>query len=148
MKFMVQKENRMGLVQVIIGLVLLILAIIWYIALFIDVKFCIFSCDILILFLGALGLLFIIIGIHSLLPTPPMKGLLLLIIGSILTGVGLYFTRYLLLNFRILKLSGKSSYVYWTNILTIIGILILTYGIIEIKRKVSTRINKTSTFSD
>jgi len=148
MKFMVQKENRMGLVQVIIGLVLLILAIIWYIALFIDVKFCIFSCDILILFLGALGLLFIIIGIHSLLPTPPMKGLLLLIIGSILTGVGLYFTRYLLLNFRILKLSGKSSYVYWTNILTIIGILILTYGIIEIKRKVSTRIIKTSTFSD
>ena len=148
MKFMVQKENRMGLVQVIIGLVLLILAIIWYIALFIDVKFCIFSCDILILFLGALGLLFIIIGIHSLLPTPPMKGLLLLIIGSILTGVGLYFTRYLLLNFRILKLSGKSSYVYWTNILTIIGILILTYGIIEIKRKISTRINKTSTFSD
>ncbi len=148
MKFMVQKENRIGLIQVIIGLVLLILAIIWYMALFIDIGFCIFSCDILILFLGALGLLFIIIGIHSLLPTPLMKGLLILIIGSLLTGVGLFFTRYLLLNFRILKLSGKSIFVYWTIILTIIGILILTYGIIEIKRKVSTRINKTSTLSD
>ena len=139
-----QKENRTGLVEVIIGLVLLILTIIWYIALFIDVRFCIFSCDILILFLGALGLLFIIIGLHSLLPTPLMKGLLLLIIGSLLTGVGLFFTRYLLLNFRILILSGKSIFVYWTISMTIIGTLIMTYGIIEIRRKFFARINKTS----
>ena len=131
-KFMIQKENRMGLVQVITGLILLIIAFIWYIALLFDI---------LILFLGALGLLFIIIGIHSLLPTPPMKGLLLLIIGSILTGIGLYFTRYLLLNPKILK--SKSSSIYWTRIMTIIGILIMIYGIIQIRRKVSTRVNKT-----
>jgi len=66
-----------------------------------------------------------------------MKGLLFLITGSIITGVGLYFTRYLLLNIRILKLSGKSSYVYWTNILTIIGILILAYGIRQIVKKIN-----------
>ena len=148
MKFMIQKENRIGLIQVIIGLVLLILAIIWYIALFIDVRFCIFSCDIIILFLGALGLLFIIVGIHSLLPTPLMKGLLLLIIGSLLTDVGLYFTRYLLLNIRNLILSGKSIFVYWTISMTIVGILILIYGIIEIRRKAFARINKTSALND
>jgi len=137
-KLVLLKENRMGLVKVIIGLILLILAIIWYIALLLDVRICIFSSDILILFLGALGLLFIIIGIHSLLPTPPMKGLLLLIIGLLLTGVGLYFTRYLLLNPKILK--SKSDSIYWTNILTIIGILIMTYGIIQIGKKINRKL--------
>ncbi len=137
MKPMPEKGKGMGLVLVIIGLILLILAIIWYIALLLNVGFCLVSCDIQILFSGALGLLFIIIGIYTLLPNPRMKGLLLLIIGSFLTGLGLYFTRYLLLNFRILRLSGKSIFVYWTIILTIIGILIIAYGIRQIIKKIN-----------
>ncbi|KKN35105.1 hypothetical protein LCGC14_0787050 [marine sediment metagenome] len=88
-----------------------------------------------ILFLGALGFLYIIVRFYSTLPNPRIKGLFLLIIGLFLTGVGLYFTRYLLLNIDMLK--SKSDSIYWTNILTIIGILIIAYGIRQIVKKMN-----------
>ncbi|KKL85628.1 hypothetical protein LCGC14_1952810 [marine sediment metagenome] len=89
----------------------------------------------LILFLGALGLLYITLRFYSLLPNPRMKGLFLLIIGSVLTSVGLYFTRHLLLNPIIIR--SKSYSIYWTNILTIIGLLIIAYGIRQIVKKMN-----------
>ena len=132
---MIGKEKRMGLFLIISGLIILSFPIIWYISWILNVRFFIFGIDILMLGLGALGLLVFFVGIYSLLPNPRMKGLLFLIIGSFLTGVGLYFTRYLLLNIDIIK--SKSSSIYWTHILTIIGILIIIYGIIQIDKKIN-----------
>jgi hypothetical protein len=132
---MIEKEKRMRLVLVIIGLIILSFPIIWYISLLLNVRFFIFGSDILMLGLGVLGLLVIFVGIYSLLSNPRMKGLYLLIIGSFLTSVGLYFTRYLLLNINFLI--SKSYSIYWTIILTIIGILIILYGIIKIRMKIN-----------
>ena len=132
-KHMIEKEKRMGLVLVITGLIISIPAITRIIEWYINLGLSTSSWGILLIPSGALGLLLIIVGIYSLLSNPRMKGLLLLIIGSFLTGVGLYFTRYLLLNPKIIK--SKSSSIYWTNILTIIGILINAYGIIRIRKK-------------
>lgn len=132
-KHMLEKENRRGLVLVITGLILLSFSIILYISLILNVRFFIFGIEFLMLGSGALGLLVFFVGIYSLRNTPRMKGLLILMIGLFLTGGGLYFTRYLLLNPNFII--SKSSSIYWTIILTIIGILIIEYGIIQIGKK-------------
>ena len=130
LKHIREKENRSGSVLVISGLIMLSIPIIWYISLILNVRFYIFGNEFLMLGFGALGLLVTFFGIYSLLSNPRMKGLLILITGSPLTGVGLYFTIYLFSNPIILK--SKSGAIYWTIFLAIIGILVILYGIMRI----------------
>jgi len=129
-KLMVEKEKRMGLVLVISGLIMLSIPIIWYISLILNVRFFIFGIEFLMYMSGALGLLVIFVGIYSLISNPRMKGLFLLIMGSIFTSGGLYFTIYLLSNISFLI--SKSGAIYWTITPIIIGILIFLYGIMRI----------------
>ena len=86
---MVEKEKRMGLVLVIAGLIMISIPIIWYTLWILNVRIFIFSIEFLMLGAGALGLLVIFVGIYSLISNPRMKGLFLLIIGSIFTSGGL-----------------------------------------------------------
>ena len=133
-KRMIEREKRKDFFLFIISLIILILGIIWGIAFFLGVRFfCIVSCESTVLFLGPPALL-IFLGICSLINNPRMKGLLLLITGSPITGVGLYFTIYLLSNPIILK--SKSGAIFWTIIPIIIGILIIVYGIRQISKKI------------
>ncbi len=130
LKHMREKENRSGSVLVISGLIMLSIPIIWYISLILNVRFYIFGNEFLMLGLGVLGLLVIFVGIYSLISNPRMKGLFLLILGSIFTAGGLFFTIYLLSNINILK--SKSGAIYWTIFLTIVGIIVILYGIMRI----------------
>ena len=129
-RYMIEKENRRGLVRVFSGLIILSFPIIWYISLVLNVRFYIFGLEFLMLGFGALGLLLIFIGIYSLLSNPRMKGLFLMILGSIFTSVGLYFTIYILSNPIILK--SKSYAIYWTITPIIIGVIVILYGIMRI----------------
>lgn len=133
-KRMIEWEKRKDFFLSIISSIILILGIIWGIAFFLGVSVCIVSCVFTILFLGLPALL-IFLGICSLINNPRMKGLLILITGSPLIGVGLYFTIFLLSNPIILK--SKSGAIYWTIFLMIIGILIIAYGIRQIGKKIN-----------
>jgi len=115
---------------VLIGLILLSFPIIWYISLISNVRFFIFGIEFLMYGSGALGLLVIFVGSYSLISNPRMKGLFLLIIGSIFTSGGLFFTMYLLSNINFLI--SKAYAIYWTITPIIIGILIILSGITRI----------------
>ncbi|KKN10291.1 hypothetical protein LCGC14_1038070 [marine sediment metagenome] len=131
---MIERKKRKDFFLFIISLILLILGIIWGITFFLGIGFCIGSCYLTVVFFGPPALL-IFLGICSLINNPRMKGLLFLITGSIITGVALYFTRFLLLNPKLLK-SG-SEFINLTIFPTIIGILIIAWGIRQIIKKIN-----------
>ncbi len=131
---MIERKKRKDFFLFIISLIILILGIIWGITFFLGVSFCIVSCQLTILGLGPPALL-IFLGICTLINNSRMKGLLFLITGLIITGVGSYFTGFLLLNPKILK--SKSGAINWTIFLIIIGILIVAYGIKQIIKKIN-----------
>jgi len=80
-----------------------------------------------IIYYIAFGLFLLFIGIYTLLSNPRNKGLLLLIIGSLLTIVGSYYTINVFLNFEIFKY--EPQIIVYIVIPIIIGITIILFGI-------------------
>ncbi|MHA2010205.1 MAG: hypothetical protein ACXABO_21390 [Promethearchaeota archaeon] len=124
---MMEREKKKDFYLFFICLIILILGIIWGITYLLGVTFfCVVSCELTILFLGPVVLM-IFLGICFLINNHRMKGLLLVITGSPLTGAGLYFTIFLLSNEKILR--SKSGAINLTIIPIIIGIVMIVYGI-------------------
>jgi len=129
------KEKKIGLILFIAGLIILISTIIWVIIWSLDIG--IYGLDIVysIIYFSPFGLFVFFIGIYTLLSNPRRKGLLLLIIGSLLTGVGSYYTIGLLLNFKIIE--TEPELIVITIIPIIIGIIIIIFGIKLIRKKIN-----------
>jgi hypothetical protein len=83
----------------------------------------------------AFGLFLFFIGVYTLLNNTRNKGLLLLILGSVLTSVGSYYTLNIFLNFEIFKF--EPQIIVYVVIPIIIGILIILFGIKLVRMKIS-----------
>ncbi|MBA7479033.1 hypothetical protein ES705_04905 [subsurface metagenome] len=127
MKHQLEKEKRSGLILFIIGTIILISAIIWAIIRSLDIGIYVLAMGYPIIYSIAFGLFLLIIGIYTLLSNPRNKGLLLLIIGSLLTSVGSYYTINVFLNFEIFKF--EPQIIVYVVISIIIGIIIILFGI-------------------
>jgi len=126
-KHQLEKKKRSGLILFIIGTIILISAIIWAIIWSLDLGIYVLAMGYPIIYSIAFGLFLFFIGIYSLLSNPRNKGLLLLIIGSLITGVGSYYTINIFLNLEIFK--SEPQIIVYVVIPIIIGIIIVIFGI-------------------
>jgi len=134
-KHQLEKEKRSGLILFIIGIIILISAIIWAIIWSFDIGIYVLAMGYPIIYSIAFGLFLFLIGIYTLLSNPRNKGLLLLIIGSLLTSVGSYYTINIFLNFEIFK--SEPQIIVYVVIPIIIGIIIVIFGIKLIKMEIN-----------
>ena len=130
-----EKKKRNGLILFIIGTIILISAITWAIVWSLDLGIYVLAMGYPIIYSIAFGLFLFFIGIYTLLSNPRNKGLLLLIIGSLLTIVGSYYTINIFLNFEIFKF--EPQIIVYVVIPIIIGILIILFGIKLVRMKIS-----------
>ena len=135
MKHQLEKEKRSGLILFIIGTIILISAIIWAIIRSLDIGIYVLAMGYPIIYSIAFGLFLLIIGIYTLLSNPRNKGLLLLIIGSLLTSVGSYYTINVFLNFEIFKF--EPQIIVYVVIPIIIGIIIILFGIKLVRMEIN-----------
>ena len=134
-KHQLEKEKRSGLILFIIGTIILISAIIWAIVWSLDIGIYVLAMGYPIIYSIAFGLFLFFIGIYTLLSNPRNKGLLLLIIGSLLTIVGSYYTINIFLNFEIFK--SEPQIIVYVIIPIIMGIIIVIFGIKLIKMEIN-----------
>ena len=134
-KHQLEKEKRSGLILFIIGTIILISAIIWAIVWSLDLGIYVLAMGYPIIYSIAFGLFLFFIGIYTLLSNPRNKGLLLLIIGSLLTIVGSYYTINIFLNFEIFK--SEPQIIVYVIIPIIMGIIIVIFGIKLIKMEIN-----------
>ena len=130
-----EKKKRNGLILFIIGTIILIFAIIWAIVWSLDLGIYVLAMGYPIIYSIAFGLFLFFIGIYTLLSNPRNKGLLILIIGSLLTSVGSYYTINIFLNFEIFKF--EPQIIAYVVIPIIIGILIILFGIKLVRMKIN-----------
>ncbi len=130
-----EKKKRNGLILLIIGTIILISAIIWAIVLSLDLGIYVLAMGYPIIYSIAFGLFLFFIGIYTLFNNPRNKGLLVLIIGSLLTSVGSYYTINIFLNFEIFK--SEPQIIVYVIIPIIIGIIIVIFGIKLIKMEIN-----------
>ena len=134
-KHQLEKEKRSGLILFIIGIIILISAIIWAIIWSFDIGIYVLAMGYPIIYSIAFGLFLFLIGIYTLLSNPRNKGLLLLIIGSLLTSVGSYYTINIFLNFEIFK--SEPQIIVYVVIPIIIGIIIVIFGIKLVRMEIN-----------
>ena len=134
-KHQLEKEKRSGLILFIIGTIILISAIIWAIVWSLDIGIYVLAMGYPIIYSIAFGLFLFFIGVYTLLSNPRNKGLLLLIIGSLLTIVGSYYTINIFLNFEIFKF--EPQIIVYVIIPIIMGIIIVIFGIKLIKMEIN-----------
>ena len=134
-KHQLEKEKRSGLIIFIIGTIILISAIIWAIVRSLDLGIYVLAMGYPIIYSIAFGLFLFFIGVYTLLSNPRNKGLLLLIIGSLLTIVGSYYTINVFLNFEIFKF--EPQIIVYVIIPIIIGIMIVIFGIKLIRMEIN-----------
>ncbi len=134
-KHQLEKEKRSGLILFIIGTIILISAIIWAIFRSLDLGIYVLAMGYPTIYFIAFGLFLFIIGIYTLLSNPRNKGLLLLIIGSLLTSVGSYYTINIFLNFEIFK--SEPQIIVYVIIPIIIGIIIILFGIKLVRMEIN-----------
>lgn len=134
-KHQLEKKKRSGLIIFIIGTIILISAIIWAIVWSLDLGIYVLAMGYPIIYSIAFGLFLFFIGIYTLLSNPRNKGLLLLIIGSLLTIVGSYYTINIFLNFEIFKF--EPLIIVYIVIPIIIGIIIVIFGIKLIRMEIN-----------
>jgi len=134
-KHQLEKEKRKGLILFIIGTIILISAIIWAIVGSLDLGIYVLAMGYPIIYSIAFGLFLFFIGIYTLLSIPRNKGLLLLIIGSLLTSVGSYYTINVFLNFEIFKF--EPQIIVYVVIPIIIGIIIILFGIKLVRKEIN-----------
>lgn len=134
-KHQLEKKKRSGLILFIIGTIILISAIIWAIIWSLDLGIYVLAMGYPIIYSIAFGLFLFFIGIYSLLSNPRNKGLLLLIIGSLITGVGSYYTINIFLNFEIFK--SEPLVIVYVVIPIIIGIIIILFGIKLVRMEIN-----------
>ena len=134
-KHQLEKEKRSGWILFIIGTIILISAIIWAIIWSLDIGIYVLAMGYPIIYSIAFGLFLFLIGIYTLLSNPRNKGLLLLIIGSLLTSVGSYYTINIFLNFEIFK--SEPQIIVYVVIPIIIGIIIVIFGIKLVRMEIN-----------
>ena len=134
-KHQLEKEKRSRLILFIIGTIILISAIIWAIIWSFDIGIYVLAMGYPIIYSIAFGLFLFLIGIYTLLSNPRNKGLLLLIIGSLLTSVGSYYTINVFLNFEIFKF--EPEIIVYIVIPIIIGIIIIVFGIKLVRMEIN-----------
>ena len=134
-KHQLEKEKRSGLIIFIIGTIILISAIIWAIVRSLDLGIYVLAMGYPTIYFIAFGLFLFFIGIYTLLSNPRNKGLLLLIIGSLLTSVGSYYTINIFLNFEIFKF--EPQIIVYVVISIIIGIIIILFGIKLVRMEIN-----------
>jgi len=134
-KHQLEKKKRCGLILFIIGTTILISAIIWAIIWSSDLGIYVLAMGYPIIYSIAFGLFLFFIGIYTLLNNPRNKGLLLLIIGSLLTIVGSYYTINVFLNFEIFK--SEPLIIVYVVIPIIIGIIIVIFGIKIVRMEIN-----------
>ena len=134
-KHQLEKKKRSGLILFIIGTIILISAIIYAIFRSLDLGIYVLAMGYPIIYSIAFGLFLFFIGIYSLLSNPRNKGLLLLIIGSLLTIVGSYYTINIILNFEIFKF--EPQIIVYVIIPIIIGIIIVIFGIKLVRMEIN-----------
>ena len=134
-KHQLEKKKRSGLILFIIGTIVLIFAFLWAIVWSLDLGIYVLAMGYPIIYSIAFGLFLFFIGIYTLLSNPRNKGLLVLIIGSLLTIVGSYYTINIFLNFEIFK--SEPQIIVYVIIPIIIGIIIVIFGIKLIKMEIN-----------
>ena len=133
MKHKLEKEKRSGLILFITGLIILLSTIVWAIVWSLDLGIYVLAMGYPVIYFGVFWLFVFFVGIYTLFSSPRTKGLLLFIIGSLLTGGGLYYTINILLNWEILKF--EPLIIIDVIIPIIIGIIIIIFGIKLIRMK-------------
>jgi hypothetical protein len=134
-KHQLEKKKRSGLILFIIGTIILIFSFLWAIIWSLDLGIYVLAMGYPIIYSIAFGLFIFFIGVYTLLSNPRNKGLLVLIIGSLLTSVGSYYTINVFLNFEIFKF--EPQIIVYVVIPIIIGILIILFGIKLVRMKIS-----------
>jgi len=135
MKHQLEKKKRSGLILFIIGTIILIFSFLWAIVWSLDLGIYVLAMGYPIIYSIAFGLFLFFIGVYTLLSNPRNKGLLLLILGSVLTSVGSYYTLNIILNFEIFKF--EPQIIVYVVIPIIIGIIIILFGIKLVRMKIS-----------
>ena len=135
MKHQLEKKKRSGLILFIIGTIILIFSFLWAIVWSLDLGIHVLAMGYPIIYSIAFGLFIFFIGVYTLLNNPRNKGLLLLILGSVLTSVGSYYTLNIILNFEIFKF--EPQIIVYVVIPIIIGIIIILFGIKLVRMKIS-----------
>ena len=138
-KHQLEKKKRSGLILFIIGTIILIFAFLWAIVWSLDLGIYVLAMGYPIIYSIAFGLFLFFIGVYTLLSNPRNKGLLLLILGSVLTSVGSYYTLNIFLNFEIFKF--EPQIIVYVVIPIIIGIIIILFGIKLVRMKINQKLN-------